>query len=239
MPLTGFSANVVLSSQCWLPTRFAQTLIDASGEQNKQGDSGSPTASHTKPVGSRIFRCFRVCIFPLRPLFFWCERGLSAFSAWSSQLFGFEPLISKIRPTGFKTRPALGDRVICPPFTKPPPFIQPRLRRFDLPEKTPLPKRSPFLKVKVIRRSDVYLNSVQQMVSGELAGEGLQTGFSRHGLPPQRAPLDTVYPLREHLNSVQRMVSGGHCEGLFPDTVCWTRLRNTWAMLRSKITQQT
>ena len=30
----------------------------------------------------------------------------------------------------------------------------------------------------------------------ELAGEGLQTGFSRHGLPPQRAPLDTVYPLR-------------------------------------------
>ena len=48
----------------------------------------------------------------------------------------------------------------------------------------------------------VYLNSVQQMVSGELAGEGLQTGFSRHGLPPQRAPLDTVYPLREHLNSV-------------------------------------
>ena len=75
----------------------------------------------------------------------------------------------------------------------------------------------------------VYLNSVQQMVSGELAGEGLQTGFSRHGLPPQRAPLDTVYPLREHLNSVQRMVSGGYCEGLFPDTVCWTRLRNTGA----------
>ena len=61
------------------------------------------------------------------------------------------------------------------------------------------------------------------MVSGGLAGEGLQTGFSRHGLPPQRAPLDTVYPLREHLNSVQRMVSGGYCEGLFPDTVCWTR----------------
>ena len=76
----------------------------------------------------------------------------------------------------------------------------------------------------------VYLNSVQQMVSGGLAGEGLQTGFERHGLPPQRAPLDTVYPLREHLNSVQRMVSGGHCEGLFSDTVCWTRLRNTWLM---------
>ena len=49
----------------------------------------------------------------------------------------------------------------------------------------------------------LYLNSVQQMVSGELAGEGLQTGFSRHGLPPQRAPLDTVYRLRQHLNSVQ------------------------------------
>ena len=59
----------------------------------------------------------------------------------------------------------------------------------------------------------MYLNSVQQMVSGELAGEGLQRGFSRHGLPSQRAPLDTVYPLREHLNSVQGMVSGGYCEG--------------------------
>ena len=23
-------------------------------------------------------------------------------------------------------------------------------------------------------------------------------------------------------------VSGGYCEGLFPDTVCWTRLRNAW-----------
>ena len=80
----------------------------------------------------------------------------------------------------------------------------------------------------VKNNSHVYLNSVQQMVSGELAGKGLQTRFSRHGLPPQRAPLDTVYPLREHLNSVQRMVSGGYCEGLFPDTVCWTRLRNTW-----------
>ena len=77
----------------------------------------------------------------------------------------------------------------------------------------------------------MYLNSVQQMVSGELAGEGLQTGFSRHGLPPQRAPLDTVYPLREHLNNVQRRVSGGCCEGLFPDTVCWTRLRNTMSWL--------
>ena len=76
----------------------------------------------------------------------------------------------------------------------------------------------------------VFLNSVQQMVSGELAGEGLQTGFSRHGLPFQRALLDTVYPLREHLNSVQRMASGGYCEGLFPDTVCWTRLRNAWEL---------
>ena len=76
--------------------------------------------------------------------------------------------------------------------------------------------------------SHVRLNSVQQMVSGESAGECLQTGFERRGLPPQRAPLGTVYPLREHLNSVQRMVSGGCCEGLFPDTVCWTRFRNTW-----------
>ena len=67
----------------------------------------------------------------------------------------------------------------------------------------------------------------QHMVSGELAGECLQTGFERHGLPPQRAPLDTVYPLKDHLNSVQR-------EGLFPDTVCWTRLRNTWYFSRAK-----
>ena len=65
------------------------------------------------------------------------------------------------------------------------------------------------------------------MVSGELAGECLQTEFERHGLPSQRAPLDTVYPLREHLHNVQRVVSGGYCEGLFPDTVCWTLLRNT------------
>ena len=77
----------------------------------------------------------------------------------------------------------------------------------------------------------VYLNSVQQMVSGELAGEGLQTGFSRHGLPPQRPLLDTVYRLREHLNSVQRTLFGGYCEGLFSDTVCWTRLGNTWFIL--------
>ena len=82
--------------------------------------------------------------------------------------------------------------------------------------------------LKIGHQIHVYLNNVQQMVSGGLAGEGLQTRFSRHGLSPQRAPLDTVYPLREHLNSVQRMVSGGYCEGLFPDTVCWTRLRNTW-----------
>ena len=74
----------------------------------------------------------------------------------------------------------------------------------------------------------VYLDSVQQMVSGESAGECLQTGFERHGLPPQRAPLDTVCPVRDHLNRCQQMVSGGYCEGLFPDTVCWTRLRNTW-----------
>ena len=61
--------------------------------------------------------------------------------------------------------------------------------------------------------SHVYLNSVQQMVSGELAGECLQRGFERHGLPPQRALLDTVYPFREHLkqcpeNGVRRMLRG-------------------------------
>ena len=73
---------------------------------------------------------------------------------------------------------------------------------------------------------------------GELAGECLQTGSKRRGLPPQRAPLDTVYPFREHLNNVQRMVSGGYCEGLFPDTVCWTRLRNTWILGPSRISQK-
>ena len=91
--------------------------------------------------------------------------------------------------------------------------------------------KPPFYKTALFH---VYLNSVQQMVSGELAGEGLQRGFSRHGLPPQRAPLDTVYPLREHLNSVQGMVSGVYCEGLLPDTVCWTRLRNTWLLSPSE-----
>ena len=45
---------------------------------------------------------------------------------------------------------------------------------------------------------------------------------SRHGL------LDMAYPLREHRNSVQLMVFGGCCGGMFPDTVCWTRLRITW-----------
>ena len=73
----------------------------------------------------------------------------------------------------------------------------------------------------------VYLNSVQQMVwkigRGGSPDRVLKTRFT-----PQRAPLDTVYALREHLNSVQRMVSGAYCEGLFPDTVSWTRLRNTW-----------
>ena len=77
----------------------------------------------------------------------------------------------------------------------------------------------------------MYLNNVQQMVSGELAGESLQTGFDRHGLPPQRDPLDTVHPVREHLNSVQRMLSGGYCEGLSPDMVYLTRLRNTWGKI--------
>ena len=66
--------------------------------------------------------------------------------------------------------------------------LQCRLSRYNGPLST---------KMEIIKfesKSHVYLNSVQQMVSGELAGEGLQTGFSRHGLPPQRAELDTVYP---------------------------------------------
>ena len=44
------------------------------------------------------------------------------------------------------------------------------------------------------------------------AGECLQTRFARHGLP-----------LREHLNSVQLMVSGEYCEGVFPGR--WERGR--------------
>ena len=36
-----------------------------------------------------------------------------------------------------------------------------------------------------------------------------QGSVSRHGL------LETVYPLREHLNNVQLMVSGEYCEGVF------------------------
>ena len=40
--------------------------------------------------------------------------------------------------------------------------------------------------------TDVYLNSVQQMVSGEFGRRCLQKGFERHGLPCQRGPLDTV-----------------------------------------------
>ena len=44
---------------------------------------------------------------------------------------------------------------------------------------------------------------------------------SRHGL------LDTAQPRREPLNSVQLMMAGGCCGGALPDTVCWTRLRNT------------
>ena len=50
----------------------------------------------------------------------------------------------------------------------------------------------------------VYLNSVQQIVSGDLG----RRRFERHGLPPHRGPLDTVYPLRKHLNNVQAKVSG-------------------------------
>ena len=43
---------------------------------------------------------------------------------------------------------------------------------------------------------------------------------------PSKSSAGHGLPLREHLNSAQRMVPGGCCEGLFPDTVCWTRLKN-------------
>ena len=67
----------------------------------------------------------------------------------------------------------------------------------------------------IFKRFFGYLNSVQLMVSGELAGVCFHTGFERHSLPLQRAPLDTVYPLKEHLNSVHRMVSGGYLRACF------------------------
>ena len=50
----------------------------------------------------------------------------------------------------------------------------------------------------------------------------LQGNVSRHGL------LDMVYSLREHPNNVHLMLSGECCGGVFPDTACWIRLRNTW-----------
>ena len=64
------------------------------------------------------------------------------------------------------------------------------------------------------------------MVSGEYGTEG---SVSRHGL------LDMVEPLRDHLDKVQLMVSGGCCGGALPDTLCWTRLRNTWLPLETKL----
>ena len=45
---------------------------------------------------------------------------------------------------------------------------------------------------------------------------------------PSESSAGHGYPLRDHLNSVQRMVFRAYCKGLFPDAVCWTRLRNTW-----------
>ena len=58
------------------------------------------------------------------------------------------------------------------------------------------------------------------------------------GRVSRQGSQDTVYPFREHLNSVQRMVSGGYCEGLFPDTVCWTQLRNTWERIPLRNSQE-
>ena len=63
---------------------------------------------------------------------------------------------------------------------------------------------------------------VSKQCPADGAWRSWQGSVSRHGL------LDTVYPLREHLNSVHLMVSGECCGGALPDTICWTRLRNTW-----------
>ena len=69
---------------------------------------GSPKASHIKPSHPhfprfrvRIFRIFRVFARwnLLRSLFFWGERDRPHFPHF--RRFGFESLISKIRPTGF------------------------------------------------------------------------------------------------------------------------------------------
>ena len=73
---------------------------------------GSPKASHIKASHPhfphsprfrvRIFRIFRVFALRdlLRPLFFWGERDFPHFPHFPC--VGFESLISKIRPTGFR-----------------------------------------------------------------------------------------------------------------------------------------
>ena len=68
---------------------------------------GSPKATHIKASHRyfprfcvRIFRVFRVFVLwnLLRPLFFWGGRDFPHFPHFPRT--GFEPLISKIRPTG-------------------------------------------------------------------------------------------------------------------------------------------
>ena len=73
---------------------------------------GSPKASHIKAshphfphfprLRVRIFRIFRVFALRnlLRPLFSWAERDFPHFPRFPR--IGFESLISKIRPTGFR-----------------------------------------------------------------------------------------------------------------------------------------
>ena len=73
---------------------------------------GSPKASHIKASHPhfphfprfrvRIFRVFRVFALRnlLRPLFFWGEKDFLHFPRF--RRIGFESLISKIRPTGFR-----------------------------------------------------------------------------------------------------------------------------------------
>ena len=53
-------------------------------------------------------------------------------------------------------------------------------------------------------------------------GTGRQNGNSRE--VPAEALADPVVSL-----FAQRARTASTCAGLFPDTVCWTRLRNTWA----------
>ena len=85
------------------------------------------------------------------------------------------------------------------------------------------PRRRLYLRKGALTHRSAHL---KPSVSKECPPDGvrrmLQVSVSRHDL------LDPGYPQRESLNNVQMTVSGECCEGVLPDTVCWTRLRNTW-----------